>query len=307
MKELEKDQKFEQLVQKIEPHSKLLRAWQLQGGVSAQVTALEVEGANGQFQKMVVRRHGPVDLKQNPNIAADEFKLLEILHSAGLVTPAPYYLDQSSEIFSTPCLVIEYLEGKSEFAPSNLGDFIFQLATHLAKIHRIDCSQVDLSFLPEQAQKYSARLSNRPAQLDDSLSEGRIRDVLEAVWPVPQRNKTVLLHGDYWPGNLIWKDERLVGIIDWEDAATGDPLADVANTRLEMLWAFGVEAMHAFTRHYQSMNTLDFGNLPYWDLCAALRPASRIAEWAGDALTEKRMREGHSLFLRQVLAQLGVQ
>jgi len=34
--------KFEQLVQKIDPQSKLLRAWELKGGVSAQVTALEI-------------------------------------------------------------------------------------------------------------------------------------------------------------------------------------------------------------------------------------------------------------------------
>ena len=43
---------------------------------------------------------------------------------------------------------------------------------------------------------------------------------------------------------------RLVGVIDWEDAALGDPLADLANSRLEILWAFGDEAMERFTREY---------------------------------------------------------
>src|SRR5437867_5743352 len=139
----EKHHKFEQIVQKIDPQSKLLRAWGLKGGVSAQVTALEIERPGGQTKKMIVRRHGDVDLKRNPQIAADEFKLLQILQSAGLATPAPYYLDQSGEIFPTPCVVIEYIEGKPEFALDHVTELILQLATHLARIHTVDCSNLD--------------------------------------------------------------------------------------------------------------------------------------------------------------------
>ena len=106
-------------------------------------------------------------------------------------------------------------------------------------------------------------LRARPAIVDKTGDEWRIRDTLEAVWPLPQRNSPVLLHGDFWPGNILWKDGQLVGIIDWEDAALGDPLADVANSRLEVLWAFGIDAMQSFTRQYQAMTTIDFINLPY--------------------------------------------
>lgn len=44
---------------------------------------------------MLVRQHGSVDLQRNPHIAADEFKLLQLLQTAGLATPMPYYLDQA--------------------------------------------------------------------------------------------------------------------------------------------------------------------------------------------------------------------
>jgi hypothetical protein len=40
------DRKFEQLVKKIVPHSKLLRTWHLNGGISAEMTALETEGGH---------------------------------------------------------------------------------------------------------------------------------------------------------------------------------------------------------------------------------------------------------------------
>ena len=307
MTESQEDEKFAQLVQEIDPQSKLLRTWKLKGGVSAQVTALEIERPDGQTKKMIVRQHGAVDLQQHPQVAADEFKLLHILQSVGLATPAPYYLDQSGEIFSTPYVVIEYIEGKPEFAPSNVADLILQLATYLSKIHTVDCSNLDLSFLPEQEKIYAEKLRERPTKVDESLDEGRIRDTLESIWPLPQRNTSVLLHGDFWPGNILWKDGQLVAVIDWEDAAFGDPLADVANSRLEILWAFGIDAMHSFTRYYRSMTTIDFTNLPYWDLCAALRPASKLAEWAVDDIAAKTMREGHRLFITQAFEKLSVQ
>jgi aminoglycoside phosphotransferase (APT) family kinase protein len=47
-----------------------------------------------------------------------------------------------------------------------------------------------------------------------------------------------VLHGDYWPGNVLWRDGRLVGVIGWEEAAFGDPLADLAN-----ILATGVRVM----------------------------------------------------------------
>jgi aminoglycoside phosphotransferase (APT) family kinase protein len=297
---------FKQVLQAFNPHSKLLRTWKLQGGVSAQVTVLEVEHPDGQTQKMVVRQHGAVDLQHNPQVAAAEFKLLQLLQAAGLATPTPYYLDQSCVIFSTPYVVIEYIEGKTEFAPSQILDLVPQLAAHLSHIHHVDCSRLDVSFLPTQEKICAEKLRKRPITLDESLNEGYIRDTLEAVWPLSQQNTSVLLHGDFWPGNILWKDGQLVAIIDWEDAQLGDPLADLANSRLEILWAFGIDAMQSFTEQYRARTTIDFTNLPYWDLYAALRPAFKITEWANDNAVEKTMRERHKLFIAQAFKKLAV-
>jgi aminoglycoside phosphotransferase (APT) family kinase protein len=307
MTEAKEDTTFEQVVHKLDPQSKLLRTWELKGGVSARVTALETLRPDGHTQKMIVRQHGEVELKHNPHVAADEFKLLQLLHSVGLATPAPYHLDQSGEIFSTPYLVIECIEGKPEFAPSDLPDLLLQLATQLSRIHQVDGSQLDVSFLPQQANIYAQKLRARPANVDESLDEGLIRHTLEAVWPFPQRNTSVLLHGDFWPGNILWRDGQLVAVIDWEDAALGDPLADVANSRLEILWAFGLDAMQSFTHQYQSMTTIDFTHLPYWDLCAALRRVAQLAQWGLDDTTERTMRERHRWFVTQAFEKLSIQ
>src|SRR5689334_1559156 len=101
-------EKLARLLQKIDSRSKLLRVWELKGGVSAQVTALEVEQPDGRSRKMIVRVHGDGDFKENPRIAADEFMLLQILHVEGIAAPKPYFLEVSGEIFGRPCVVMEY-------------------------------------------------------------------------------------------------------------------------------------------------------------------------------------------------------
>lgn len=269
------------------------------------------------MQRIVVRRYGEADLHRNADLAA-EFRLLQILQAAGLAAPAPYYLDRWCEFFPTPSIVLEYVEGQPEFAPANLKNYLEQFATHLARIHQVrhtlavhpnslehQAPTVDLAFLPPQADRYAAALRSRPATMDESLQEGRIRALLESVWPVPLQNPAVLLHGDYWPGNTLWRDGRLVAVIDWEDAEVGDPLADLGNSRMEILWAFGSDAMEEFTQIYRSLSELDFTALPYWDLWAALRPASVLAAWAGDTTREASMLAGHRLFVGQAFEAIG--
>ncbi|HEX6386312.1 MAG TPA: phosphotransferase, partial [Anaerolineae bacterium] len=123
------------------------------------------------------------------------------------------------------------------------------------------------------------------------------------------------LHGDFWPGNTLWQDGRLVAVIDWEDAKLGDPLVDLAISRLDIVWIFGIKAMNSFTDYYQSMMAIDYSNLPYWDLCAALRlvrlAGSNLAVWAAyfspfgrHDITEQTMMESYRFFVGQALEKV---
>ncbi len=295
---------FEGILKKFLPDAHLLHAEPLRGGVSAQVTVLEVKNPNGETGKLVVRQHGPRDLESNPHIARDEFKLLQILDAAGIPAAKPYFVDESAEIFPTPYIVVEYVDGQPEFAPADLSSFIRQFAAYLARLHQMDIQSLDLSFLPDRTAIQTQRVHDRPAQLDASINEGHIRDTLEKLWPPVQHNPTVLLHGDFWPGNAIWREGQLVAMIDWEDACLGDPLWDLAVSRLDILWAFGMDAMNDYTQQYLQINPIDVTNLPYWDLCVALRPANQISQWAPDDAAKHRMRERHHLFVAQAFEHL---
>ncbi len=261
-----------QVVGRMDGQATLLRAWPLAGGVSAQVMGLEIQAGDGAIQKRVLRRHGQADLRGNPQIAADEFRLLSILHRAGLPVALPRFLDAACDLLPTPYLIIDFLDGETDFSPSPSPDRPHALAAGLAQIHQIDLDQATLFFLP-----------NPPPQPDEP----------------PRRNGLALLHGDFWPGNVLWQDGVVAGIIDWEDARLGDPVADVANSRLEILWAYGGEAMTAFTQGYAALNPLDFTELPRWDRWIAQSKAAKIGDWGLDEITEQAMRRALAWFVDQ--------
>lgn len=299
---------FERLIQRVAPGGRLLRSWALQGGVSAQVAALEVLLPNGQTQKMVVRQHGRADLRRNPHIAADEYKLLRLLTSAGLPVPVPYHYDESGELLPTPYIVIEFVEGETILSPpaDQASALSRQMATTLARLHQAEIAGHDVSFLPRQSNRIAELFGGWPENAQHSFEASRIREALQPVGMRLSRNPEALLHGDYWPGNILWKNGRLSAVLDWEDAEIGDPLADFANGRLEVAWLYGEEAMQEFSATYRSlMPGLDYAHLPYWDLCAALRPALGMSGWGLDASAERDMREKLSRFVAQALEQIG--
>jgi aminoglycoside phosphotransferase (APT) family kinase protein len=282
---------IQDIIQKRHPNSKLLKASELTGGVSAQMTALEIALPDKLTQQMILRQHGEADRKRNPNIAQDEYTLLSILRSIDLPVPEPYHVDTSH-------LLMEFIDGKTTFSPNDLESFIMQLAKNLVAIHQVDLTKHDLSFLPQQIDLIKHRIQSPPP------SDRHIVDAMCDVIPSLPMNNTVLLHGDYWLGNILWREGQLVGIIDWEDAMLGDPLGDLGKSRLEMIWTLDEDAMNTYTQHYQKlMPLIDFSYLPFWDLWGALRLAS-FADWFDDAEKVTKIQGLYDEFVDYAIRQL---
>lgn len=297
--------RFEKLVHRFDPHARLKHHHSLPGGYSADVTVLELETGNGTRRKLIHRLHGPVDLRQNPNVASHEFRVLQLAHAAGLATPAPVYLDVTDPLFPTPSLVVTYVEGVTDLKPEDPADYVTQMAGELARIHRMDTAGRDLDFLLKLEDDCVEALGRQRDPDVVSTDERELLELLEPCWPLPRDNTPVVLHGDYWPGNTLWKDGRLTAIIDWEDARRGDPLFDVSNARFEILMLFGPEIMNAFTRRYESLNPVDFGCLPWWDLYTALRVVNKLGFLATAERDETLIRSDHRWFVDQARSRMG--
>ncbi len=274
----------------LSPQGRLRRSWNLAGGMSAEMTALEIETPDGNRTRCVLRCPGEAQLNENPATIQNEYRVLQLGQAWGLPMPVPLlFLPPGAEYF-TACMVMEYIEGGLDFSPTHVEDFLAQMAGALAQIHAATRDQADLAFLPRQENACPETLPEIAQPAD--LPSARIATALRA-FPLPTpANPNALLHCDYWPGNLLWQNGQLKAVIDWEDASLGDPLVDLGIARLEVVWMFGPQALPLFTQAYAAHNRLDFSALPYWDLCAALRLSrlvgSSLGEWANSFATQGR-------------------
>ena len=87
-----------------------------------------------------------------------------------------------------------------------------------------------------------------------------------------------LVHNDYWPGNTVWFRGRLVAVVDWAGACVGDPRADVAQCRADLVFSDGLEIADTFLRSYEALA----GHMPdmwYHDAFMGLRALLNYPKW----------------------------
>ena len=284
------------VVQRVAPEGQLIRRWPLRGGVSASIHALEIGLPGGQTRRVVVRRHGVADWKPlEADVTATEFALLEALRRAGMAVPAPCFLDVSGEVLPSPYLVMEFVEGTTAIDEAALPDALRQMAAYLARLHALDVGDAELPSLPQREDPIAGTLEYLP----ETPLAARLRAALSTEAPLVPTNPPALLHGDFWPENVLWQHGQIAAVVDWEDAAVGDPLSDLASCRVELFWKHSEQVMETFTAHYLSMATVDSTNLPLWELYVSAAAAAYMAHWGLDPEVEAERRRKTSWVLER--------
>ena len=294
------------LVRAVDPRWRVVRTWPLAGAVAAQVSGIEVEEPGGRLRQLVLHQYGAANLRSDPLAARTEYRLLELLSARGLPVPRPWLADETGALGPGPCLLQDFIDGARVDDPPDVADYTGQLAATLARVHDAGIARADVPFLPDVRTDVPRRLERPPPARDPFPGVSAVRAALAASWPPPPVNQPVVLHGDYWPGNVLWRAGRLAGVIDWEDAAFGDPLADLAISRLEIGWAHGAAVMETLTSQYLTLRPgLDVSTMPMWDLHAALRASTfDISTWGLPAPRLAAARGAFAEFAASALRQL---
>ncbi|WP_427886652.1 aminoglycoside phosphotransferase family protein [Kribbella sp. GL6] len=146
----------------------------------------------------------------------------------------------------------------------------------------------------------------RPIAVDDFATDRRTgrmptTPLLEEADNIVQAHglppgPSVFIHGDIWPGNLIWSTNTVAALIDWKTAGAGPPGVDLSELRKQAAITFGPEApTHALTG-WQQTTTHEASHVPYWDAVAALNTPTTL--YSPTATTRR------NAFLTQALTQL---
>ncbi len=209
----------------------------LTGGLSAETYRLTIQREGADPEPLILRRD-PVGGLVERDIER-EYRVMEQLAQSPLPVPQVLGLEMDPAWLERPFFVDRLEPGAADrnyfnspacapFRP-RLGE---QFIAHMATMHRLDIDAIGLDFLPRpdvataaatEVAAWKDLIDRKGMEPDPVLAEAF--QWLERNLPVAPRIS--LVHGEYRPGNFLFVDDRITGILDWEYAHLGDPLEDV--------------------------------------------------------------------------------
>jgi len=230
---------------------------------------------------------------------ADEYHVIEAAHRAGVLTPAPFLLEESASVIGHPFYLMERIPGTA-IARKVLSDptlaaarnkLPYELATQLARIHTITPDQADPPPLPVISSAAESMIAQAHHELD-SLIEPHPALEIGLRWLIahtPVDRPITLVHGDFRTGNFMVTPDGLSGVLDWEFAHFGDPMEDVAWLCLRD-WRFGKRDLpvggfadrETFYRAYEVAGgtSIDPAIVHYWEVFGNFNWARGAAQQA---------------------------
>jgi aminoglycoside phosphotransferase (APT) family kinase protein len=206
------------------------------GGRSKQTILLRATGCPGLPPDLVVRRDLLVGSLGTSVV--NEFGLLQILHAHGVEVPEVYHVEADRDVLGTAFLVLRAAPGAAlgqiTEAPQS-PEKVLAAARALASVHRIPVSVATplLTHLgaPRTRQDIAADIAEwhtswlAQARSPSPALDAAFRYLMEHVQTVEQ--KPCFVHGDYSFHNLLFEDDRLTAVLDWELAHIGHAAEDL--------------------------------------------------------------------------------
>ena len=262
-------EKLQRVIDSFMPGAELLKYEPLMGGVSSEVFLLEIK-KDAQLKKIVLREESGPPAK---NTSRSEFELLQALQRTNIPCAEPLFLDTTRTILDKPFVLLSFIEGSIDIAKMGNDTFILKMVNQLKAIH-----EVDIEILPN----LSLRLDPLEGLIEYLAGDSQwkeLQEYLSSLHDTAYTKKHVFLHGDYWSGNIILENEKIKGVIDWEYAAIGDPLCDVAASCLEVRYEFGKELMTTFKDTYSNFLPIDNFRYSLWLIYIAASTLYHIHQW----------------------------
>lgn len=281
-------------IARLSPGAEVVHVTPLTGGVSADVRRLDLR-LNGRRERLVLRAC-PVP-RRNLSIET-QFRLLQALHHMGVSVPKPLLYDTIGNASPGSFLLMEFVEGSTDIPAPRLQRRIQVMADQLAQLH-----DLPTQLLP----RLPLRIDPLPELWEYLPANNEWKDLRACLHSLPTTaydGQPVLLHGDFWPENLIWRQEKILAILDWEDAALGDPLCDVAGCALELRYRFGRQGMRRFIRAYGKHAVIDPHRLALWLIYVAAAGQKFMADWGLAPALERHMRSEALASIREAGAVL---
>jgi aminoglycoside phosphotransferase (APT) family kinase protein len=263
----------------------------LEGGQHADTWRVETASPR---LTVVVRQFPPGD-----SAGAREQRVLRALEGLGGLAPVLLGGDLDCRWAESPTLLISWLDGQADITPADPENWAAQLGHALATVHAVS----------------SDRLAALPSAFDGSVGsrkvlEGPLAKGIRSGWRQITAPPEVLTHSDYWSGNVVWRDGKLTGIVDWSGGARGPRGFDVGWCRLDLVLLFDERIADVFLAAYEEGIGRPLDDVALWDGWAVARSHQTVETWVPNYaplgrvdLDREELRRRHSQWTQRVLEQ----
>jgi aminoglycoside phosphotransferase (APT) family kinase protein len=225
----------------------------LAGGSSREIWAfgaqLDRREAEPEVYDLVLRKDPP---GRDEGERGLEFRVVRTAFEAGVPVPEPRWFCVDPGVLGSAFYVMDRVEG--EALPRRLlrddryaktrEVLIPQMAQALVAIHAIDPDLPALNGLADPSRE------GPPAEVELERVLAGIRELAPQPHPVlelayrwlrerlPSTTRRALVHGDFRIGNVMFDEQGLRGVLDWELCKIGDPVEDLGWV-CTRAWRFG--------------------------------------------------------------------
>ncbi|WP_048440918.1 phosphotransferase family protein [Caenimonas sp. SL110] len=291
------------------PHA--LSLTRLTGGQSN--PTYRVTGAD----RVCVLRQKPLgDLLPSAHAIEREARVMKALRQSDVPVPEVYAYCDDVSIVGAPFYLMEFLDGRvlvDQGLPGMTGQeraaIYDEMNRVIASLHRVDVAAMGLSDFGKPSNYFARQIARWTRQYRESFTEsiGAMDRLMEWLPErIPLGERTAVVHGDYRLDNLVFdhSSARVLGVIDWELATLGHPLADFSYHCMSWhipaaLWrgiggldldALAIPQEAQYRRRYAERTGID-GIDEHWDFYLAFNLFRMAAILQGIA---RRARDGNA-------------
>ena len=204
---------------------------------------------------------------------------------AATPVPVPEVIDTCDECSA---ILLERLPGRSDFPAVEREADREPTARHLmeltGELHRLDPTQLAIPHLelpaePEDCARTSLAQARAACDALGATADPFFSfalDWLDCNVPA-QVERYSLVHSDMGPGNFLYADGQVTGIVDWEVAHFGDPMEDLAAIAVRDM-ATPVGSLSRRFREYETSSDIrvDLGRVHYYRALVLVRNSLMI-------------------------------
>ena len=189
-----------------------------------------------QKKELVLRRKPPGKLLPSAHAVDREFRVISALENTDVPVPKTFGLCNDREVIGTEFYIMEYLDGAiywdlllEKLEPDDRRKIYVNKNKVISALHTVNFDDVGLSDYGKSGD-YVARQVSRWTKQYIASETKNIESMNKLIeWlpkNIPANDQTSIVHGDFRLDNIVFSQNNVLGVLDWELSTLGHPIAD---------------------------------------------------------------------------------